>query len=280
MLPIPVAAKVNGAEPSGTNGDIVVIYDATKCIGCRSCIRACQLANDLPVDRKVFKGIEYNMPEKLTDNNWTVIQVCRDNKKETATSGDKPNWSFMKRNCMHCSEPACAMACPVAALRKTNDGTVIYEESRCIGCRYCMLACPYHVPRYQWADRVPYVRKCNWCRKCVGACPVGALTQGKREDMIKQAHRRINDHPDRYVNHVYGEHEAGGACQLILAGMDHSKLGLPRLSSKRRSSYSETIMRGLPGWVVGLGLFLGGLYQMEHYRSKSRSNTVGSDDKE
>ncbi len=269
LLPAKPTAARDTPDSAGFDDTIAVIYDATRCIGCRSCVRACQSANNLPAAQHQYKDVDFNMPEKLSENNWTVIQVC--GKKNGA--GPTDDWSFIKKNCMHCNEPACASACPVAALRKTKDGTVIYEESRCIGCRYCLLACPYHVPQYQWKDRMPRVRKCNWCRQCVDACPVGALVQGKRKDMIVEAHRRIDAEPGRYINRVYGENEAGGACQLILADMEHTKLGLPNLSSAARSSYADKIMKGLPGWIIGLGLFLGGLYRMEQHQRKPEDST-------
>jgi len=267
-------AAAENTDPTRFDDTIAVLYDATKCIGCRSCVRACQKTNDLPSDKHQFEGVDFNAPEELTENNWTVIQAGSDN------SGDKPKWSFIKKNCMHCNEPACVSVCPVAALYKTEDGTVKYDESLCIGCRYCMLACPYQVPRYQWMDRMPRVRKCNWNRACVKACPVGALIEGKRKDMVAEAHRRINANPDRYVNHVYGEHEAGGACQLILAGVKHDKLGLPTLSSSVRSSYADKILKGLPGWIIGLGLFLGGLYRMEKRQKADKPGPVTQGDKE
>ena len=131
-----------------------------------------------------------------------------------------------------------------------------------------MLACPYEVPRYEWLDRVPAVRKCTLCLECVEACPTGALTAGKRSDLIAEAHRRIEQNPDRYVNHVYGAHESGGGSYLILSAIPHEQFGLPRLKAEVRSLFAEPIMEGLPGWIVGLILFLGGLYKMEEQQHR------------
>ncbi len=204
------------------------------------------------------------MPVELSANNFTVLQVYREDPEEAAREGREPKWSFLKRNCMHCNVPACASACPVAALSKTAEGPVLYDESRCIGCRYCMLACPFQVPRYEWLDWKPRVRKCDWNRACVKACPVGALVEGPRKAMLEEAHRRIEAEPDRYVDHVYGEHEAGGTSYLILAAVDHEKLDLPSLPPTVRSSIADPIMEALPGWIIGLGLALGAVYKLTH----------------
>jgi formate dehydrogenase iron-sulfur subunit len=212
--------------------------------------------NGLPPDVGEIDGVRaFDMPSKLTADNLMVIQAYRD-----GTTGQS---SFIKKNCMHCNIPACASACPVAALEKTEAGPVVYHEDRCIGCRYCLLACPYEVPRYEWLDRKPRVRKCSLKMDCVHACPVGALKAGTRGQLIEEAHDRIHENPGRYIDHVYGEHEAGGASYLILTHVPLEKLGLPKLSSTVRSSYADALMGSLPGLIIGLGLFLGGLHQLE-----------------
>jgi Fe-S-cluster-containing dehydrogenase component len=265
LLPGESRAAVGAAPPSYDDA-VAVLYDATRCIGCRSCVRACRSFNDLPPEEREIEGVKFDVPTRLSEDNWTVIQLHRQEGEDGEPAGPGPRWSFVKKNCMHCNVPACVSVCPVAALQKTDAGAVVYDEDRCIGCRYCMLACPYQVPRYEWVDRMPRVRKCNWNRACVKACPVGALQEGSRTEMIAEAHRRIDENPRRYVDHVYGEHEAGGASYLILAGVSHRKLGLPSLPRHFRSSYAEPIMKSIPGLIIGLGLFLGGLYRMEGRR--------------
>lgn len=267
LVPLTVSAGEGAAVPTYDDA-IAVLYDATRCIGCRSCMRACREAHKLPPEEGEIDGEAYDMPSRLSANTWTVIQAYRG---EDEPDDDDSVWSFFKRSCMHCNVPACVSACPVAALRKTDEGAVVYDESRCIGCRYCLLACPYHVPRYEWVDRVPRVRKCDWKRACVKVCPAGALTEGPRREMIAEAKRRIEREPDRYVDHVYGEHEAGGASYLVLAGVEHRKLALPVLGPEVRSSISDPIMKGLPGWIVGMGLFLGGLYQVGRWQERHGS---------
>jgi len=265
MVPKPAAAAARSAPPSYDDA-FAILYDATRCIGCRSCARACRQVNNLEQTTGELKGIPFDMPEELSPNDWMVIQAIQ---VEPDPKTGKPKWSFIKKNCMHCNVPACASACPVGALQKTDEGPVVYYEDRCMGCRYCLLACPYGVPRYEWLDRMPRVRKCNLNGACVDACPVGALQKGTRKELIAEAHRRIEQDPDRYVDHVYGEHEAGGASYLILAGVPFEKFGLPNLPPTVRSSYANALMEGLPGWIIGLGLFLGGLYQMERWQQRS-----------
>jgi len=201
------------------------------------------------------------LPQRLSANNWMVIQAYRG--EADASTERAGRWSFIKKNCMHCNVPACAAACPVAALEKTGDGPVRYDVDRCIGCRYCLLACPFQVPRYEWVEARPSVRKCTFQLACVHACPVGALQTGTRRELLDEAHRRIRENPARYVDHVYGEQEAGGTSYLILSGVPLEKLGLPNLPPTTRSHYADAILGSLPGMIIGMGLFLGGLYQLE-----------------
>ena len=265
------AAKAATPEPRSFDNATAKLYDATRCIGCRSCMRACRTVNKLAPAPVTIQGVKYDMPQRLTADNWMVIQAY---KSESGRETEQTNeWSFIKKSCMHCNEPACASACPVVALEKTEAGPVRYHEDRCIGCRYCMLACPFQVPRYEWVDRQPRVRKCDMNLACVHACPVGALQSGTRRALIEEAHRRIHNEPDRYEDHVYGENEAGGTCFLTIAGMPLEKLGLPKLSSMVRSTYANTVLSSLPGLIIGMGLFLGGLYQLEKRQRQAESDS-------
>jgi Fe-S-cluster-containing dehydrogenase component len=267
----PHEAAAQGAAPPSYDEATAVLYDATRCIGCRSCQRACREYNDLSPEIGEIDGVRFDMPEQLSEDSWMVLQAYRQDPDAAAAEGREPEWSYVKRNCMHCNVPACVSVCPVGALQKTDQGAVSYDEDRCMGCRYCLIACPYRVPRYEWVDRMPRVRKCNWNRSCVKACPVGALVEGPRFELVAEAHRRIDESPDRYVDHVYGEHEGGGTSYLILAAIGHDKLGLPSISPAVRSAYVDPIMGSLPGWIIGMGLFLGGWYQMEKRRRESEA---------
>ncbi len=266
------------AEPRSFDNAVAKLYDATRCIGCRSCLRACRKVNNLSPEPGEIDGVNFDMPQDLSPNNWMVIQAY---KQEADPETGKPaDWSFIKKNCMHCNVPACVSVCPVAAMEKTEAGPVVYHEDRCIGCRYCLLACPYGVPRYEWVDRMPRVRKCILRLDCVHACPVGALQAGGRRQLIDEAHRRIRENPERYVDHVYGEHEAGGTSYLILSGLPLEKLGLPKLPTTVRSSYAEALMGSLPGLMIGLGLFLGGLYQLEKRQRRVEAQSDAAEKQE
>lgn len=255
----PTTAHAEDTAPSRDDAK-AILYDATRCIGCRSCARRCREVNNLAPTPIEHDGVEFDAPRELSPNDWMVLELHGDN---THASTKKQTWSFLKRNCMHCNTPACASACPVAALRKTDGGPVVYDEDRCIGCRYCLLACPYEVPRYEWLDRMPRVRKCNLNGACVAACPTHALVGGTRKQLIEEAHTRIGKYPQRYHDHVYGEFEGGGASYLILSALPFEQLNLPALPPTARSSEADALMSAVPGWIIGLGLFLGGLHQLD-----------------
>lgn len=262
------AAQVAGAAEPPTavtrfDQAYSILYDATRCIGCRACARRCREVNHLPPDEGLIDGVAFDKPHKLSHVNLMVIQAFESPPESGAVGGGRRPWSFLKRNCMHCNVPACASACPVAALQKTDAGPVVYYEDRCIGCRYCMLACPYEVPRYEWFDRMPRVRKCNFNGGCVKACPVQALMEGTRKQLISEARHRIEREPGRYVDHIYGEFEGGGTSYLILSAIPLEKLGMPKLPPTNPASFAEPILGAVPGWVVGLALFLGALRRLQ-----------------
>lgn len=189
-----------------------ILTDLTKCIGCEACVWACKEINELPRD---------DGAKKLGSTTWTTIE--------------RRHGVNIRRQCMHCLDPTCASACPVAALEKTSLGPVIYHEDRCIGCRYCIMACPFEIPKYEWDSVLPKVQKCIMCYEkrvseggqpaCTEACPTGATVFGKREDLIDTARRRITQHPDRYVDHIYGVKEAGGTSVLYLSDVPFAELG-------------------------------------------------------
>ncbi|MCG3126348.1 MAG: NAD(P)H-quinone oxidoreductase subunit I, chloroplastic [Phycisphaerae bacterium] len=260
-LPVPAARAQLPA--SVYDEAYAILYDATRCIGCRACARRCRRVKATLPDVGEIDGIRFDQPRDLSHRNLTVIQLCDGGPAPPPSAPGARRWSFLKRNCMHCNAPACVSACPVAALRKTDRGPVVYYEERCIGCRYCMLACPYNVPRYEWLDRAPRVRKCDLNGGCVQACPVGALVDGTRKGLIAEAHRRIEREPRRYLDHVYGEFEGGGTSYLILSAIPLERFGLPRLPPTAPGSYAEPILGAVPGWVAGLALFLGALHRLQ-----------------
>jgi formate dehydrogenase iron-sulfur subunit len=216
---------------TGYPGSYGVLVDTTVCIGCRRCEWACKEQNRLPnqplqayEDKSVFEKKRRTHADAFTVvNRYDDPQV-------------PGRFIYVKTQCMHCNEPACASACLVKAFTKTREGAVIYQPSLCIGCRYCMAACPFNIPAYQYNKAfTPEVTKCTFCferiRKeggvpaCVAACPAEVMTFGRREDMLYLAHKRISDHPDRYVDHVYGENEVGGTSWLYLSAVPFDNIG-------------------------------------------------------
>lgn len=193
-----------------------LLFDNTKCVGCGSCMVACREKNGLP---------ETDAPD-LTDRQFTVLKT---------TAGKDGDVTY-RRMCMHCEDPTCASVCPVGALKKTPNGPVVYDADICLGCRYCIQACPFGVPRYEWSSLAPRVRKCTFCadrlatgkiNACAEACPTGATQAGEREALLKEARSRLAAEPDKYVQKIYGEHDAGGTSVLMLSSVPFSKLGLP-----------------------------------------------------
>jgi formate dehydrogenase iron-sulfur subunit len=230
-----VAGSAEGSTPDLSNGIEfnAMLVDATLCVGCRACEAACNEANQLPPPAAGFESDA--VFEKRRDTGPDVFTVV--NRVPNAAKPDEP--IFVRKQCMHCNQPACATACLTRALEKTKEGPVIYNKDRCMGCRYCMIACPFDIPKYQYSSNSPYVRKCSFCAgrqkqglkpACAEACPTGATLFGKKSELLEIARTRIYMQPDRYIHHVYGEHEAGGTGWLYLLPASAEKLnalGLP-----------------------------------------------------
>jgi Fe-S-cluster-containing dehydrogenase component len=207
-----------------------VLHDVVRCVGCRSCEAACNTVNQLPPPEQSFKDLTVlDQKRRTTARTYTVV-----NRFETEARGPTP--FFVKDQCNHCLEPACASACFVKAFTKTEEGAVIYDASVCVGCRYCMIACPFEIPTYEYDKALtPRVMKCTMCHPrvlegklpgCVEICPTEALTFGKRDDLLNIARERIRRQPDRYVDHIYGENEMGGTSWLYIAGAPFRELGM------------------------------------------------------
>jgi formate dehydrogenase iron-sulfur subunit len=261
-----------------------VLVDLTRCAGGRACVAACKKHNDLPLEEidKVtisskrtdcFIGTsEKPHRPKLSANTFTVVEY------HDVGDGKRPlDWVFAKRQCMHCEHPACESACPVGAFRKLPEGPVVYDAYKCMGCRYCMMACPFNVPTYMWDTPVPYVRKCTFCfdrilkdesvpreertPACVASCPTQCLLFGQREEMLAEAHRRLENNPGKYHNHVYGEHEAGGTSWLYISPVPLGELGFPTNTGERPyPEYTEDALNSVPPIIVGGGTLLAGIY--------------------
>lgn len=241
-----------------------VLHDTTLCIGCRRCEKACNEVNHLPQPEKPFTDLNVlNEKRRTTAKEWTVVNKYR------PANLDKD--VFRKSQCMHCEEPACASACFVKAFTKNPDGSVTYDPTLCVGCRYCMIACPFNIPGYTYERALnPLVQKCTMCHPrlqegklpgCVEACPTGALIFGKRKDLVKIAWDRITEHPERYQDHVYGEHEMGGTAWMTISGAPFKEVGLnEELGTKAAAEYTAGALGAVP-MVVGIWpVLLGGAY--------------------
>ena len=227
-----------------------LLYDATMCIGCKACEGACAEHHGLPYNDAVAAE------QVQSEHKYTVV----------LTRGDK----FMRRLCMNCLDPTCASVCPVAALRKTALGPVTYDAGRCIGCRYCMMACPFSVPKYEWGKVLPLVRKCDMCADrlekgqptaCAEVCPTGATKFGERDELIAEAQDRISKGQGQYVDHSYGLKEVGGTSVLLLSSVPFENFGYPTdLSSEALPLLTYRVLSHLPD-VVGIGaVALGGIW--------------------
>jgi formate dehydrogenase iron-sulfur subunit len=252
-----------------------ILYDSTMCIGCRACEGACAKKWGLPYNDSVASQ------ERLSERKLTTI----------VTRGER----YARRLCMHCAEPTCASVCPVGALQKTSLGPVIYEEGRCMGCRYCMLACPFQAPVYEWSKTLPKVRKCDMCytrlaagkpTACSEDCPTGATITGERDSLIEEARRRIAQSPKQYNGRIYGLNEVGGTSVLMLSSVPLEQFGFRAgLPSEPLPLLTRRALAFVPD-VVGVGsVLLGGIYWITHRREEvaaaegsGRSRSRGNDD--
>ncbi|RPH52841.1 hydrogenase 2 operon protein HybA [bacterium] len=251
-LPGPAAARERRTAPPDAVG---LLYDTTRCIGCKACVVACKDANDMPADTDGYGGGLYDAPEGLNEYTRNVIQLY-DGGDETA---------FVKRQCMHCIDPACVGACMIGALQKREHGIVTWDGSKCVGCRYCQMACPFNVPKFQWSKRAPKIVKCELCSHrlkegkipaCAEVCPRQAVIFGKYADLLDDAHRRLAETPDRYVPKVYGEHDLGGTQCLYLSDVPFEKLGFRFQQDEPVPELQQTVQHGIyQGFVAPLALY-------------------------
>ena len=284
----PAAARATRHRPADAVG---LLYDATLCIGCKACVNACKVANDLPA--------EFSTPDHLWDTpldtsatTYNVIKVYR-NGTMAHKDQEVDGYAFMKVSCNHCADPSCVSACPVGAMHKDpHTGIVGYDPNRCIGCRYCVAACPFGIPKYQYDSPTGQIGKCQLCRHrmkdghyaaCAEVCPTGATLFGRTDDLLEEAHRRLAlpagspttfprgrlggpdesypGHTGHYLQHIYGEKEYGGLQLLRLSAVDFHKEGLPKLGDTSSAAESETLQHTLyrhmamPIGVLGVMLY-------------------------
>lgn len=218
-----------------------ILFDANQCVGCGACMEACRTENGLPESDQT-DGL------KLSAKDFCVIEEVDD--------------VYLRRMCMHCLEPSCASACPVGALHKTANGPIVYDFDKCIGCRYCMVACPFSVPRYEWDSVTPRVSKCQLCphrleegrpTACSEACPTGATVSGERSQLLAEAWKRISEDPDSYAPQVYGTNEAGGTSVLIIGPPEVMAAFDPRIPNESLPQKTWVILSQIPTAVGTAG---------------------------
>jgi formate dehydrogenase iron-sulfur subunit len=287
---------------SANSGSVkTTLVDITKCIGCRACQVACKQWNDRNGEQTEYQwNLGFQNPATLSAKTLTLI-TFHELPDEHAPGG--LHYLFTMRRCLHCLEPACASACPTTALTRQPDGPVTYEADKCIGCRYCIWACPWGVPTAEWDSLAPKIQKCTHCADradqplpltrngqaltpeeskqfrasivepaCVKACPADALQFGTRDDILKEARTRISGQPEKYVDHIYGEKEAGGTSVLYLSSVPFEKLGFPDVGTNPFPAVSKIAIHSVPPAVLAVGALLGGIYAFLKRRTFALAN--------
>ena len=255
---LPAVAEEHPAHPVAPPDAVAMLYDNTICTGCKACMPACNEANGLPPDTTLSGGL-WDMPIDLNSRTKNIIKLYEE---------PDQGFCFVKRQCMHCLDPACVTGCPFGALEKGRWGTVTWNSSLCIGCRYCEVACPFDVPKFEWDKWNPKIVKCEFCYDrlqkdqqpaCTAVCPTGAVIFGKREDLLAKAKERIAAAPGKYFeDRVYGEHEAGGTQVLYLSKAPFEKIGLPKLGTASLGHYATKVSSVIYKWLSA-PVLVGGL---------------------
>ena len=241
-----------------------ILFDATLCVGCGACYQACKEKNNLPQTNSDF------LKDHLSDKTFTVVEQYDD--------------LYARKLCMHCNDPACVSVCLVGAITKSSTGAVIYDADKCIGCRYCTQACPHKIPRYEWGSTQPRIRKCNLCYDrvkdgklpaCVEACPTEATLFGDMDKLIAVAKKRLQDHPEKYYQKIYGLEEAGGGHVLVISPVPFEQLGyVSKLPNESMPEFTMRAMEKIPSVVIGGGVFLSGMYWLT-----KRKNQIAKEEK-
>ncbi len=231
-----------------------ILIDTTRCKGCELCVAACKQENDLGRDRP-WRG--QGAVDQLSATRFSTVLRQPD------------DW-FVLQQCRHCLEPACVSACLVGAMQQSPEGPVIYDGDKCMGCRYCLMACPYGIPRYQWDTAAPLVRKCTMCYHrleegrepaCVEACPEEATILGSRPQLLEEAHRRLQANPTEYIQRVYGEHEVGGTSVLYISGFSLDFLAWrPTLDERPLPELTWASLKKVPPVILMMSGLMAGVH--------------------
>mgnify|MGYP003051011796 CR=1 FL=1 len=280
-----------------------VLHDMTRCIGCRKCEEGCNKVNNLKKPDVPFSDLTVtHKHRRMTPNEWTVVNRWDMGNNE---------FFFRKQQCFHCNDPACASACFTKCYTKNPDGSVTYDGKQCVGCRYCMVACPYNVPKYDYNNPFGALHKCELCNQkgverldkgglpgCVEVCPAGAVIFGTREELMAEAKKRLALKPGseyhyprqtlksgdtylhtvpKYYPHLYGEKEGGGTQVLVLTGVPYENLDLPKLDDLSTGARSEHVQHTLyKGMMLPLAV-LAGLTVLVRRNTKNDHHDGGDD---
>ncbi len=235
-----------------------LLIDITACVGCGACQTACQQSHGLP-EREI---------KKLTATNYTYL--------------DEYDGVFVRRMCQHCESPTCVSVCPIGALEKTKAGPVIYDHTKCIGCRYCIMACPFDIPKYEWDNTYPRVHKCTMCYEertskgkptaCSEACPTSATLFGEKDTLLQTAFERMNSEPKKYIHKIYGLKDVGGTNVLYLSGIEFEKLGFKtQLGYEPLPERTWNVLSKIPDVVITGGVMLYGIWWITNRRSEVKA---------
>ena len=233
-----------------------ILTDVTRCIGCEQCVEACRRTNGTGPDAP------YRWQPGATGlsaERWTTLATA-------------PNGRFVRLQCRHCLDPSCVAACPVGALQLTGEGAVVYDAEICMGCRYCLVACPFGMTRYEWISPTPRVRKCIMCYHkiasgavtepaCTAACPNQATVCGGRDQLLDEARRRIREHPGTYIDHIWGEHEVGGTSVLYISDVDLATADWPPgMDDVARPALARGVLHTVPYTFIGVAAVMYGIH--------------------
>jgi len=286
-----------------------LLFDATLCIGCKACVTACREANHTHPEFST-KDKLWDTPLDLTADTLTVIKAYSEG-EGTQKDQEENGYEFVKKSCLHCVDPSCVSVCPVTAMTKDPEtGIVSYNVDRCIGCRYCVAACPFGVPRFDYVDRFPRLRKCELCKErlavgeipaCAEVCPTGATLFGTVKELSAEADRRheltpgeraffprktvdstdVHEKPaPHYVKETYGETQVGGTQVKLLAGVPFDKLGYPELPDKSYVATSETIQHTLYKGMIAPALLFGTFLLRTRISAKHEENDAEDEGKD
>ncbi len=262
----PSKAKA-GEKKSAHENRMGVLVDTTLCVGCRRCEWACKTSHNMDAGN-IADYDDKSVMEKMRRPDHTGYTVVN------SFDGKNPVKEInVKVQCMHCNEPACVSACIVGAFTKHEGGQVTWDTGKCIGCRYCMIACPFQVPAFEYHKAIePDIVKCDFCYEertskgklpaCVEICPMEVMTYGRRDELIGIAREKIRNNPGRYADHIYGEYEVGGTSWMYLTPVDHTKLAFPQLDEDAAPGVSESIQHGIFAYFIppiALYALLGGI---------------------